>query len=213
MSHRPGFEYARRSQSVESVYRRPSLLRQESLVLLLLQFIRSQLWRSLASCPVLSSTPLSIIHSSSQELWSFPQVSLSNYVSIAARFFRSQKKPEGISNIGLRFFQNEHRLFKVNYMQYLSNVFFFFSKNLSRKVHLQVRWRSYSVNFYYETSQQSINLKQVELFLETDHFESRFKQSLWHLLSLWFFFTVSTAADIRTHLPSSKESICFQRLR
>ncbi len=41
----PGLEHARRSPSVESVYRRPGFLRRESLVPFLRQFRHSQLWR------------------------------------------------------------------------------------------------------------------------------------------------------------------------
>ena len=52
MSRWPGFEYARRSPSVEPIYRQPGLLRRDRLVLFLLQFTDSQLWS-----PALSSPP------------------------------------------------------------------------------------------------------------------------------------------------------------
>lgn len=60
VSCRAGFEYARRSPGVECVYRRPGLLKQESLLLLLLlQFTHSQL-----SDAALVSWPRPLLHTS-----------------------------------------------------------------------------------------------------------------------------------------------------
>ena len=59
MSRRPGFEYAKRSPSVESVYRRPGLIRQR---VGCFSCCSSRVQSSdSAAVPLLSSTPLSII--------------------------------------------------------------------------------------------------------------------------------------------------------
>ncbi len=98
LSRRPGFEYARRSPSVESVYRRPGLLRQESLVLFLLQFTHSQLWRcsGLLPCPLLHTPlhyPVACLESANVSL------KFCRYHPVCPSLYAFlHREPEGISN-------------------------------------------------------------------------------------------------------------------